>query len=127
MDSGRVREMADEVAALMAERLGGRRRGAGADLATMIRRRGGALPRRLRREARVLLEAERLCASPRIARQIDPAAVERAHAALVRHLRPLGSLARWQGRGLSVAAAIAFGLMVLGAAVIWVLSWRGYL
>lgn len=127
MDSERVRDMADEVAALMAERLGGRRRGAGADLATMYRRRGGALPRKLRREARVLMEAERLCAAPRIARQCDGAGAERAHAALVKHLRPLGALSRWQDRGLSAAATIALGLLLLGAAVIWVLTWRGYL
>lgn len=127
METERVQQMADEVAGLMAERLGGLRRGQRADLDTMLRRRGAALPRRLRREAMALRDAAAMTAAPRIARQIDNGRAARAHAALVRHLRPLGKLSRVQGRATGIAAGVALGLLVLGAAVVWVLVWRGYL
>lgn len=126
MDAERVQQMADEVASLMADRLGGLRRGQHADLDTMLRRRGAALPRRLRREAMALRDAAGLAGAPRVARQIDDTRVQKAHAALIRHLKPLGKLSRLQGRATGVAAAIAFGMLVLGAAVVWVLVWRGY-
>lgn len=126
MQPDEVRRLADEVAALMASRLGGARRGTSPDLAAMLRRRGAALPRRLRAQAVHLAEVDRLAASPRIARQIDLKAATRGHAALVKHLRPLGALSRWQDRFGGFAAAVALGLVVLGIAVIWVLVWRGY-
>lgn len=127
MQADEVRRMADEVAALMSSRLGGARRGTSPDLATMLRRRGAALPRNLRRQANRLVELDRLAAAPRIARQIDLRAASRDHAALVKHLRPLGALSRFQGRATGVAAAVALGLLLLGIAVIWILVWRGYI
>lgn len=127
MEPDRVRQMADEVAQLMAERLGGLRRGQRADLATMLRRRGGALPRPLRREALALRDAATLAGAPRIARQLDQTRAARAHAALVRHLKPLGQFSRIQGRATGISAAVALGLLLLGATVIWLLVWRGYL
>ena len=125
MDSARVQDMADEVAALMASRFGGLRRGQQASLSVMLRRRGGALPRKLRRDAIRLAEAEALSRVPRIAQQCDGGDAARAHAALVRHLRPMGTLSRWQNRGLSVAAPVAFGLLLLAAVLVWLLVWRG--
>ena len=44
-----IRDMADEVARLIAARFGGARRGERPPLGVMLRRRGGALPRRLRK------------------------------------------------------------------------------
>jgi len=126
MENRQVQDMADEVAALMAQRFGGLRRGQTARLEVMLRRRGAALPRKLRREAVRLAEADALCAAPRIARQYSTREAARAHAALIRYLKPLGKLSRWQGRGVSVAASVALGLLVVGAATIWVLVWRGY-
>lgn len=127
MDAERVQQMADEVATLMADRLGGLRRGQRADLDTMLRRRGAALPRRLRREAAALRDAAALAAAPRIARQLDEGRATRAHSALLRHLKPLGKFSRVQGRATGIAAGVALGLLVLGAAVVWILVWRGYL
>ena len=127
MDGERVQSMADEVATLMAERLGGLRRGQRADLATMLRRRGAALPRRLRRQAIALRDAAALSAAPRIARQIDASAAERSHAALVRHLKPLGQLSRAQGRATTIAATVVLGVLLLTAATVWVLVRRGAL
>lgn len=120
-----VLTMADEVAVLMAERLGGARRGARPDLATMLRRRGGALPRRQRRAARVLAKAQRQAATPKLARQMDTTAAARAHGDLVRYLRPLGKAARWQAGALNVAAAVMLGLLLIGAVAVWIMVRRG--
>ena len=120
-----VLAMADEVAVLMAQRLGGARRGSQPDLATMLRRRGAALPRRQRRAARVLLKAQAQAGSPRIARQMNSAAAARAHAELLRYLRPLGASARWQAAAVNVAAAVMMGLLLVGAVAVWVTVRRG--
>lgn len=127
MQADEVQRMADEVAGLMASRLGGARRGTSPDLQTMLRRRGGALPRSLRRQALRLAEAERLGRHPLIGRQMDLTEARRAHAALLRHLKPLGVLSRWQGRTINTVAAVVLGLLLLGAAVLWVMVRRGTL
>ncbi|MFC0199423.1 hypothetical protein ACFFIZ_03610, partial [Paracoccus rhizosphaerae] len=46
-----IPRMADQIAALIASRFGGARRGERPPLHVMLRRRGGALPPRLRRRA----------------------------------------------------------------------------
>lgn len=122
-----IRDMADEVSRLIASRFGGVRRGERPPLHVMLRRRGGALPRRLRRKAAALAHADQLSAQPKIARQLDLAGLSRVHHALTAHLQPLGELSRWQGRAITFAASVALGLLVLAAVVVWVLVRRGYL
>lgn len=122
-----IRPMADEVASLMASRFGGLKRGHQAELAHMLRKRGGALPRRLRREALFLAQADRMAGQPKLARQVDQARLEHAHRALSGYLRPLGQRARLQGGVVGWASGLLLGLMVLAAAVIWVMTWRGLL
>lgn len=120
-----VKAMAEEVALLMAQRLGGARRNARPSLATMLRRRGGALPRRQRRAARILARAEAVAVTPLLARQIDTAPAARAHAELVKYLRPLGSGVRWRARALDLAAAVMLGVLVVGAISLWLMVRRG--
>ena len=122
-----VHVLADEVAQLMAQRFGGARRGTQPDLGTMLRRRGGALPRRHRKAAERLAALQQKARVPRVARQIDTAPAMRDHAELVRYLRPLGAGRRWTNSATNIAAAVMFGLMILAAAVLWVLVWRGFL
>ena len=122
-----VKPSADEVAMLMATRLGGTRRGEAVDLETMIRRRGGALPRKLLKQAQILREAEAISAAPKIARQMDFAEAGRAHAELVAYLQPFGRITRWQERATNIAASILFGLLLLGIFVIWLLVREGLL
>ncbi|MCQ0969831.1 hypothetical protein MLD63_05235 [Paracoccus sp. TK19116] len=122
-----IRDMADEVARLMADRFGGARRGKLPGLEEMLRRRGGALPRNLRGQARVLAEAEMLTSQPRVARQMDLGRPSRAYNALMAYLQPLGSVSRWQNRAVNFGASIAFGLLVLAALVIWMMVRRGHL
>lgn len=120
-----VRTMADEVAELMASRFGGLRRGQRADLTMMLRKRGGALPRKLRREAALLALADQRVNAPRLGRQIDLPRTERAHRALMSYLRPLGAASRWTGSATNIAAAVCLGLLVIGAMALWVMLRRG--
>lgn len=122
-----IRNKADEVAELMASRFGGLSRGHRADLKLMLRRRGGALPRRLRKQAYLLADAGQLVSVPKRARQLDRVRLDKAHAALVAYLRPLGALNRFQGRATGIAAAVVLGLLMIGLAAIWIMVLRGYL
>ena len=122
-----VRGMADEVADLMASRFGGLRRGHTADLTTMLRRRGAALPRKLRKQALLLADADQKVNAPKLARQIDFDQAARAHRALTGHLKPLGQASRWQGGAINITAAVVFGLMLIAAIVIWIMVRRGSL
>src|SRR5690606_12590125 len=103
------------------------RRGERPPLSVMLRRRGGALPRRLRQQAVALARADEISAQPKIARQLDLPRLSRAYQALIAHLQPLGELSRWRGRAIGFAASVALGLLVLASVVIWILLWRGYL
>lgn len=114
-----IRVMADDVAALMASRFGGAQRGERPTLEAMLRRRGGALPGRLRMTAQRLAGADRLACQPRIARQLPLERLARDHAALVAHLKPLGEISRWQGRAMGLAAKVVLALMLLGALAVW--------
>ncbi|KGJ08421.1 hypothetical protein [Paracoccus sphaerophysae] len=122
-----VHALADEIAQLMAQRFGGARRGTRPDLKTMLRRRGGALPRRQRKAAQRLATLQGKAMVPRVARQIDTAPAMRDHAELMKYLRPLGAGRRWTNSATNIAAAVMFGLMILAAVVLWVLVWRGHL
>ena len=93
----------------------------------MLRRRGGALPRRQRKAAQRLAALQRKATVPRVARQIDTAPAMRDHDELVKYLRPLGAGRRWTNSATNITAAVMFGLMILAAVVLWVLVWRGYL
>lgn len=125
MTTGRLQEQASEVAELMASRFGGARRGEAPTLQTMMRRRGASLPRKLRRQAIILAEADGFAASPKIARQLDPARLDRAHQALVAHLKPLGAQSRLITGATNIAASIIFGLLLMAACLTWFLVWRG--
>lgn len=114
-----IRVMADDVAGLMASRLGGAARGERPTLEAMMRRRGGALPGTLRKAAQRLARADRLACQPKVARQLSLARLARDHRALVAHLRPLGEISRWQGRAASLGARLALALLILGALAVW--------
>lgn len=120
-----IQHMADEIAQLIAARFGGARPGEHPTLQEMLRRRGGALPWRMRRRARYLAQADRLCGQPRVGRQQDMRRISRAYGALFVHLRPLGPLARMPTRTVQITATVAFGLLLLATIVIWLMEWRG--
>lgn len=121
MNPTTLHQMTDHVARLMEQRLGAKGHG----LQAKLRARSRALPPKVRRAVAVLAEAEALAASPKIARQLDPARVQKAHDIAVRHLQPLNAGARLRRLALTIAASIALALLVTGGGVLAVLALRG--
>ncbi|WP_438670648.1 hypothetical protein [Pseudogemmobacter sonorensis] len=123
MGVGSIRQMADRVAGLMEERLRIRGRG----LTEKLARGGHKLPRRVRRAAALLAEASEMALTPKLQVRIDEGRVAEAYDTCLRYLGPLGRADRRKAVWLSIGASVAFSLLVVGAAVIGFLVWRGYL
>lgn len=123
MSAPDISELAHEATALMRARLGAR----GDTLNEALRQRGRRLPRKVRRAAGQLAEAELLAGHPRLRVLLDAAQVERAGQLVVNHLRQLGAAERRWRLFLSIAASMSFALLVTISGVIVVLVWRGYL
>lgn len=122
MNPQTLHQMSERVAQLMAERLKAR----GTGLRAKLAHRGRALPRKLRAEAELLIDAEERALSPKLARQIDMERVSLAYDALVHHLKPIGVGARRRGYALDLAAIVVFVLIVTAVVVIAAMVWRGY-
>lgn len=118
-----IQQMADRVAELMESRL--RVRGAG--LAEKLGRGGRHLPRKVRLAAGKLAEAAHMSQNPKLLLQIDEAEVAENYDICLRHLAPLGAGARRRGLLLSVTAQVVFGLIVVAAAALLLMRWRGLL
>ena len=95
-------------------------------LAKMVSRVGRRLPKRMRARARVLSDAERLAGHPKLARQVDQHQLAQAHADLVAHLRQIDVADQRKGRILGIAGVIVFNLLLIAAAFVYWLWWRGY-
>lgn len=108
---------------LLATRLGAK----GPTLAIQLRRAGRSLPKAMRREGRVLAHAEQLRLHPKLYHTIQPAEVTRAHKALRAHLRGVNAMDRRLGGVLGFLGAVSAGVLLIGAVVLGVLVWRGYL
>ena len=90
-----------------------------------LRKLGRRLPRAQARAAKLVVEAQSMRAHPKLARQIDEAAVEAAGAKLLAFLAEVDPAERRKGTVLSVLGSISLGLLVLSAAVVGVVVWRG--
>jgi len=114
---------AERIARLIEEKLGV----GGVGLEAKLRRAGRDLPRWVRREAAALAEAAAFSASPRLAKRIDPARIERAFAACEAWLSAVDPAERRKDRWLGFLAVNAVNLTVLAAALVAVLIWTGHL
>lgn len=90
-----------------------------------LRRARPRLPRRLRREADVLLRAETMGQHPRFARLVDPREVARAERRISRHLRAYDPALDRRNRRKDAVARLAFCLLVTALLVVALLWWRG--
>lgn len=114
---------ADRLAQLIEERLDVR----GAGLEAKLNRAGRSLPKYIRGEARLLVEAVTMQAHPKLSRQIDHARLEQAYGDVERYLLGLDAWARRRGVALNWLAGNAFNLLIIGAVLLAVLVWRGFL
>lgn len=98
----------------------------GKGFAKRLRRAGRRLPRWARHHGRVIVDAIELEKSPKLARQIDGPAVDRAFHELEHWLAQQDPWAGRKGMALNIAAGVVFVLLVTAVAVIWVLRLRGF-
>lgn len=99
----------------------------GDDIAAQLRRGGRLLPRRVRAAAGRLAAAEAMLQQPKLAKQLDTAALQKDVRLCVQHLTPLVQrriqhawvlrAASWAALILVMSAAVAYGLWWLRAAV----------
>ena len=118
-----VQQMANRVADLMEQRL----RVGGSGLAAKLERGARFLPRKVRREARYLAEADQAARVPRLQMQLDYEKIARAYDVCVRYLKPLGASARRKAILLDILTGFGSGIFVTIVLVLVVMMWRGFL
>lgn len=114
--------MSDALRALLKAKLGV----GGRNLPDALARAGRRLPRAVRTQAQMLVEAERQAVHPKFARQVDAHAVRRGYRAVVAHLEAIDLADRRRGWLLGVAGALAFNVLLAFALFVTWLWWQGY-
>lgn len=90
-----------------------------------LRKTGRRLPKRLRNEAGLIVAAQDLGGHPKLIKRVDGVALDVAEAKLSAYLKSIDRAEARKTRLLSIAAAIAFNiLLVIGAFVVWMV-WTG--
>ncbi|MDH3262730.1 MAG: hypothetical protein OEM24_01900 [Paracoccaceae bacterium] len=123
MSQKTVGEMAAAVSLLLRQKLGVKGSGLEAKLAHAGRR----LPRRIRRRAAEIAEAEKREGNPKLARMTDTAALARAYAEVEAHLKKIDVGDRRRGAILGMLGSISISLIAVFAVLVSYLVWRGFL
>ena len=110
----------------MAEKMAKQLRVRGDGLADVTEKAGRKLPRHLKRDASVLIEAEALAAHPKLGRLVNERQVRKAEKRLARFLDKQNPAAERRGEILDMIAKIAFVFVTVVLAVFFLLLWRGY-
>ena len=118
----RYTEQADRLANLIEERLGIRGQG----LEAKLRRAGRLIPKRIRADAGLLVDAARNEANPKLARLLDQASIQAAARNVETWLAGIDPAERRVNRIIGFLSSNALNLMATGTLVIVVLVWRGY-
>lgn len=122
MDGHDIEKFAEDIRALISERL----RLRATNLEAALKKAGRRLPRRLRREGGVLLQAERDATHPRLRARIDPRRVARARAALIAHLEELNPKEARKTQGLRLLGDISLKLLIVSGAFLAYLVLAGH-
>lgn len=123
MDQTTVRQLVARIFQLLGEKLGAR----GADLETRVGRAGRKLPRRVRSAAEALITAEKLSKDPRLSLQLDPNHTSAAYAQCLDYLDRINPTADRSKLRYGIAATVAGQLLLVTAAAVMILRWRGYI
>jgi hypothetical protein len=123
MTGDSVNKYADEVQSLIEERL----RIKGRTLEKALSRAGRSLPKWAHREGRYLAQASQLMSHPKLRLMIDENKAVKARDMLVAHLKTIDPSERRKTRVLGVLGVISFNLILVFAALMVFLLWRGYL
>lgn len=115
--------MAEDVSGLMARRLGLR----GRTLEDKLSHSRRSLPGYVRDEAELIAEAKQMRGHPKLADRVDPRRIDHAFRVCRGHLNAIDRRARRRSAFLDWLTGLTFQFLLLGAAVLGVLSWRGLL
>lgn len=99
----------------------------GKSMAQAARRSKRLLPRAVRKDAQVLVDAERQLGNPLLERQVDMDALGAAQGRVLAHLGAIDLADRRRGRLLSLAGVMAFNLLAVGGAVLAWMAFTGQL
>lgn len=122
MTGGQVNQYADEVRSLIEERLRIKAR----TLEKALSKSGRLLPKWAQREGRYLVHAQQFMGHPKLHLMIDEAKVDKAHKALIDHLKTIDPSERRKTKVLSILGSVSFNLIVIAGALVGFLVWRGY-
>jgi len=95
----------------------------GKDLPTQLRKAGRLLPRRVRKDAKTLVEARGIIQNPKLARMVDQDKLNTAHRSVVDYLGTIDPSERRKDRILGFLGVIAFNVLLFGAAFVTWLVW----
>lgn len=113
---------AENIRALIEERLRLKAR----TLSHGVRKAGRLLPTWARREARYIVQAAEMARHPKMHARIDDARVAKAHDDLTEYLKTIDPTEQRKTRVLKTLGAISFNLILVVAAFITYLVWRGF-
>lgn len=123
MSVDHANKYADDVRSLIEQRLQIK----GRTLDKTLARAGRLLPKWAHREAHYLAQAAQHMGHPKLRPMIDDVKLKRAHKLLVAHLKAIDPVVRRKTRILGVLGVISFNLILVVAALLIFMMWRGYL
>ncbi|AGI69173.1 hypothetical protein OAN307_c37140 [Octadecabacter antarcticus 307] len=123
MSLDHANKYADDVRNLIEQRL----RIKGRTLDKTFVRAGRLLPKWAHREGHYLAQAAQHMGHPKLRPMIDEDRLKRAHNTLVAHLKTIDPVERRKTRILGVLGVVSFNLILVAAALLIFLMWRGYL
>lgn len=90
-----------------------------------LKRAGRRLPKRLHKEARLIVDAQRLGGNPKLMQRVDGVALSRAETRVLDHLKGIDRAEARKGRLLGLAGILVFNLLVVCAAFVVWMWWTG--
>ncbi|WP_299153512.1 hypothetical protein [uncultured Tateyamaria sp.] len=90
-----------------------------------LRRTGRRLPKRLHAEARRIVEAQALGGQPKLMRQVDGGALDRAETRILTFLGGIDRPDRRKGMWLGIAGVVAFNILLIAAGLVVWMVWTG--
>lgn len=122
MERTAVRQLAERVSELLEEKLAV----SGKTIDARVARAGRLLPRKVRRAAKEMARANKMTRSPKLLMQIDPEKVTRAYDTCVKYLTKVDPKKRGADFRMGLLASIGQKILIVGALVVAVLVWRGF-
>jgi hypothetical protein len=123
MTGDHANKYADEVRRLIEQRL----KIKGHTLEKALARARRLLPQWAHREGRYLARASQMMDHPKLRTMVDQSKFEKVHKALISYLKTIDPVERRKTRILGVLGVISFNLILVVAALLIFLMWRGYL